>query len=141
MPEQKTFWICSFCKRKKAARRGLIEKHESHCFKNDDRVPFVGELTFIARTGEIVNYGHKEEIDGVWLEWQEHEEMPPWWPGAPGMIYDGTAWRPVPGYRLEPPEPGHGCAGGACEREIWPELDGIPLPQLRTLERLEILTQ
>lgn len=68
------------------------------------------------------------------------KKLPPWHPGTAGMIYNGNAWVKVPGYAQIPAKPGHGCAGGAPDEEVWPELNDAHLPENRSREWLEILT-
>lgn len=139
MPFSKQIWICGFCRRKKAFRKGVVVAHEAQCFKNSARTPYLGELTFTGQTGKFVNYGYDESIRDVWREWVEHDPVPDWWPGSPGMIWDGAKWCSVPGYVQQPPKPGHGCAGGAPCEDQWPSLNGEPLPAIRAQDRLAIL--
>lgn len=139
MPEAVQYWRCEFCKRRKAQRKSVTVKHESTCYKNPGRVPYVGELTYIGQTGSVQGYGYDASIEGNWYEWQEKDVMPAWWPGEAGMIWDGERWHQVPGYEQTPPRPGHGCAGGAPYEEEWPEIDGTPLYLMPSARRLQIL--
>lgn len=140
MPKPKTTWVCEFCNRKRFMRKSRTLEHERQCFKNPNRTPYLGELTFISQLGSIKNFGFDNSINDVWLEWVEHKELPPWHPGEAGMIYNGAEWIKVLGYEQIPAKPGHGCAGGAPDDEVWPELNGIPLPENKSRDRLETLS-
>lgn len=107
MPTAKTYWLCSFCAKKKWVRKSRTITHELTCYKNPDRVPYVGEMTFIGQTGKIVDYGHDDSVNGRWLEWNDHE-MPKWWPGESGMIWTGEEWIKVPGYSVTTATGAHG---------------------------------
>jgi hypothetical protein len=119
-----------------------MEKHERHCFKNQQRTPRAGELSELRDTGR---YEHHPEADleisevatAPWIEWVP-EDPPPWWPGK-GKIWDGQQWVDVPHFETRPPLPGHGCPGGACDREMWPLVDGKPLNQSPRAYRLDDL--
>lgn len=138
MPEAIQYWRCEFCRRKKAMRKSVTVKHESTCYKNPSRVPYPGELTFVGQTGKERNYGFDESINGTWLEWVEHDQMPAWWPGDTGMMWTGQEWLTVPGYYRFPAKPGHGCAGGAPDEEEWPEFDETPFHLMTAKRRLEV---
>ena len=134
-----TRYRCPFCRRSRARRATTVE-HIAHCFKNPERTPRVGELTSVDQTGRIVDYGESSALPGgmSWLEWDEHDVMPSWWPGV-GKVFDGAAWRDVPGYRTEAATGAHGCAGGAPPVDVWPLLDGTPLDEVPATDRLRIL--
>jgi len=134
-----TRYRCPFCRRSRS-RRPAVVGHMAHCFKNPERTPRFGELTSIEQTGEVVDYGPSSALPGgmSWLEWNERESMPAWWPG-PGKIWDGTTWRDVPGWRVEHEKGAHGCAGGAPPHDVWPEPDGTPLSEIPAAHRIDAL--
>lgn len=120
--------FCEFCHKGKFSKPWM-ERHERHCYKNPGRVPYEGELSFVGQTGRYRNYGGSDDLpDGLsWIEWQEYDEMPNWWPGDSGMIFHDGEWHVVEGYRRTPAKGAHGCAGGACDVEEWPKrLNEIP---------------
>lgn len=114
--------------------------HVRHCFRNPERVPRVGELTHTWQTGRSVTCpGWHYGVESSVYEWYPHETMPTWWPGE-GKIWDGSAWRDVPGYRKEPAPPGHMHPGGAPPRDVWPALHGVPLDEVKPAHlRLAVL--
>lgn len=61
---------CEFCRRSFSNRNTAIN-HEPHCFKNERRIPWTGELC------------------GIFDD------------GKPGQIFNGTGWEDVPGYSCE----------------------------------------
>lgn len=134
-----TRYCCPFCHYRRA-RKSVVRGHIEHCYRNPDRVPRLGELTRIEQTGEVVDYGPSGALPGSmnWLEWNERADMPAWWPGA-GKIWDGAAWRDVPGWRVEHATGAHGCAGGAPPYDVWPEIDGTPLCEIPAAQRVDAL--
>ena len=137
--ERVTVYRCPFCRRSRS-RRAPAVKHARHCFKNPERMPREGELTSVGQTGRLVDWGESSALPGgmSWLEWDEHETMPPWWPGV-GKVFDGAVWRDVPGYSVGRETGAHGCAGGAPPLDVWPLLDGVPLDECVPGDRLRIL--
>ena len=114
--------FCEFCGKGKFSKSWMA-RHEAHCYKNPERVPYEGELSYIGQTGTYKDFSSE---DGPWHEWVEFDPLPKWWPGE-GMIFHDGKWYHVPGYRRERAEPGHGCAGGACDTDVYPhELPRIP---------------
>lgn len=73
---------CDFCGRSKASARSARE-HESHCFKNANRVPYSGELS----EREYRPSGPDDD------DWPDDEEWE--WPGA-GKIFKDGAWVDLP---------------------------------------------
>lgn len=134
-----TRYRCPFCRRARARKKATAE-HMAHCFKNPERAPRIGELTCVGDTGSVVDYGSSSALPGgmSWLEWNERAAMPAWWPGV-GKIWDGAAWRDVPGYRVEYAEGAHGCAGGAPPEDVWPEIDGTSLWEIPASSRVAAL--
>lgn len=68
--EQRTVYRCPHCDRIYLSR-SWAKHHEKHCYKNDDRVPYTGEL----HDENYPNSGHPKDIlfaaiwDGsVWVE-------------------------------------------------------------------------
>ena len=127
---------CPFCRYSRAARKSTVD-HVTHCYRNPERTPREGELTSIEDAGRVVNYGSSSALPGDmdWLEWNEHDEMPKWWPG-PGKIWDGQSWQDVPGWHVKYQEGAHGCAGGAPPYDVWPNCMGKPLDEWLRVERL-----
>jgi hypothetical protein len=120
MPIKKTVYGCKFkCGQRWKPNKSFISEHEKHCFSNIDRVPYDGELTYFKQTGKIVDYGYDDSINMTWYEWNDHDEMPKWWPGE-GKIYISGKWFDVKGYECKVIEGAHGCAGGAGCEDIWP---------------------
>jgi len=138
-------WCCDYCGKQHAHKIRCLG-HELHCWKNPQRIPYFGELTHADQMGKVLDYGFDESINGTWLEWTEHDEMPQWWPGhlgeygGAGCIYAYDGWHVVEGYRQDPAPRGHGCAGGSCGQEIWPvSAEGKTLDSMRTWDRLAFL--
>ena len=73
---------CDFCGRSKASARSTRE-HESHCYKNANRVPYQGELSF----REYRPSGPDDD------EWPDDEEWEP--PDGDKIFKDGT-WVDLP---------------------------------------------
>lgn len=118
-----------------------MEKHERSCHKNPNRVPYEGELTYSAQTGNVVNFGTDDNLpDGLsWLEWVEHEKMPSYWPGKPGMIYHHGEWHEVPGYQTDVPKGAHGYVGGPPPFDLWPKYGETPLNEFPAIQRWEAM--
>lgn len=119
-----------------------MERHEKHCYKNPNRVPYEGELTYVGQTGKTVNYGESDDLPSglSWIEWQEHDKMPKWWPGSSGMIFHEGQWYHVPGYSSDTPKGAHGCAGGPPPFDIWPTGGGVPLSEISAKHRWDSLS-
>lgn len=133
MPKKHTVYGCSFaCGMSWTADKSRVLKHEKHCYKNIDRSPRDGELTYIKQTGKIVDYGYDDSIHMNWYEWNDHKEMPAWWPGE-GKIYINGKWFDVEGYLNKVIEGGHGCAGGAGSEDVWPD----DIHKMKTYQRVE----
>ncbi len=116
-----TRYRCIHCHRSWSDRRSAT-KHAAHCFKNPQRKPYVGELTSLNFTGRWTAACSCAACgDSNPPEFVEHETMPAWWPGE-GKIWDGAAWRDVPGYVA------------ALGAEEWPSLGGMPLPEVKPAE-------
>lgn len=131
MPTKHTAYGCEFkCGRRRLASKQKITRHEKHCLKNPDRVPWDGEITSFKQTGKMRDYGYHDCINGSWYEWVDFDVMPDWWPGQ-GKIYIKGEWHDVPGYKCEVITGAHGCAGGAGCEDIWPK----NMPS-RTFERV-----
>jgi hypothetical protein len=109
-------YFCEFCRKGKFSAP-WIRRHEAHCYKNPSRVPYEGELSYIGLSGVYRDFS---DSDGPWHEWVPFDPTPAWWPGE-GKIFHDEKWHDVPGYKLTPAPPGHGCAGGACPVEEWPK--------------------
>lgn len=133
---------CEYCRRL-FPRKGRAERHETHCFKRDDREPWPGEITSARSEGTLVDYG-EEPFGGnappglSWFEWTEHKEMPSWWPGA-GKIWDGGQWLDLAHYSVEEVRGAHGCAGGAGPMDAWPVVwrhgDLVPINEVKPASR------
>lgn len=121
MPKKKTTYGCEFsCGMRYSTNVNRVKEHEKHCYKNPDRLPRSGELTYFKQTGKIVDYGYDDSINMNWYEWNDHDTMPEWWPGT-GRIYISGVWHNVEGYKAEAIGGAHGCAGGAGCEDIWPD--------------------
>ena len=68
---------CSYC-HKLFMRRYSATRHLTHCWKNPNRQPQLGELTSI-----------------------DYESEAPWHPLRPGLCYTDRGWQTVPGYKRE----------------------------------------
>lgn len=101
-----TVFRCPFCRRSRT-RRSATAEHMRHCFKNPERTPRAGELS-------------------RWWYGEDRDE-PAWWPGE-GMIFDGSTWLPVPGFKV---------SNGL---EIWPICQDKPLDQWHRALRLDALS-
>jgi hypothetical protein len=130
-------YYCEFCG-KASLRRHLTARHELHCYKNPDRTPYEGELSYIGLSGTTKDFGPDASIGCNWFEWTPFDPPPKWWPGEGKIFHDGQ-WHDVPGYKLVPAKPGHGCAGGACPEEEWPCIESCSLPSLPAKERFNQL--
>ncbi len=106
---------CDHCT-KSFSRKPSAESHELHCWKNPFRTPFLGELTSVKWTGEIVNYGRGPfgdngpdgmdcngwPLDEVTPRWRvcELDRLQPWRsPVEPETFHP---WELGPGYWLSP---------------------------------------
>jgi hypothetical protein len=133
MPLKYSTYGCQFkCGAKWNPSKKKMSSHEIHCYKNPNRTPRDGELTYFKQTGRIVDYGYDDSINGTWYEWNKYEEMPKWWPGE-GKIYINGKWVDVDGYSCEPITGAHGCAGGAGCEDKWPD----DINKMKTRERIE----
>jgi hypothetical protein len=157
MPEAKLVarwelvYRCPFCRRRwRRRRRDAALAHLIGCLERPDRRPLAGELTTTIQAGRLVvlkpmGNGDIEERphregralpSGAWVEWVPRE-MTAWWPG-PGKIWDGLAWRPVPGWSQAPTAEGdaHGLVGHAPPVDVWPLVEGVPFDKLVRSDRL-----
>lgn len=136
---------CEHCRKVYLSRHGCA-KHETGCYKNPNRKPRLGELTFCRMAGRLLDYDISADADSyppgmAWLEWTWHSEAPPpWWPTGDwvdgcGHIYTESGWIAVNGHRLDYPEGAHGCAGGPSPFDAWPEVH-VGMGQMVSLERL-----
>ncbi len=119
---------CDHCGRK-IRRRPRMADHERRCFKNPERVPYLGELTMVRSTGYYVTcYSEGNMPPGIsWCEWVDNP-LPSWWPSELGK-YDGCGclftpdgWIALEGYRQEY-EPPSGFPRNGSAEEVWP--DGV----------------
>jgi hypothetical protein len=138
-----TRYRCDFCGRS-WSRRPAAERHERHCFKRSDRVPYLGELTHASRAGEVVDFGLGHFAPGAmdgehWYEWVDWDPVPEWWPG-PGKIWNGESWERVEGWSWATEAQPNGCAGGGPPIDSWPVLYGASLADLAPSSRIPALT-
>jgi len=133
-------YYCGFCRKKAACHPTTVKRHEVHCFLNPNRIPYLGEMTSVKRTGKDKDFGWQEDMNCHWYEWVPYsdEQMPAWWPGE-GKIFDGKQWHSVSGYSIGHPTGAHGYAGGPPPYDIWPEFEGKPLNEFTGRERLHHL--
>ena len=97
MPRKQTTYGCEFkCGNRWTANKARVIEHERHCYKNPDRIPRDGELT--------------------WFKQIAYDKIPDWWPGI-GKIYISGKWHDVDGYKSEP-------IGGAGCKDVWPDKIG-----------------
>lgn len=115
-----TRWYCETCS-KGFWKHEQADRHEPHCYRRDDRVPWPGELSSIRATGR-----NSFEDYGAWVS----HTPPVWWPGA-GKLWTGAQWVDVAGYRCSRNETGAG------PEEVWPDAWGIPLNQHQGEVRLD----
>ncbi len=134
-------YYCDFCNKGKLSKPWMV-KHERHCYKNPDRVPYEGELAYIGFTGKVADYGCDDALpDGLrWLEWQEYDPLPKWWPGE-GMIFHAGGWHKVEGHKIIIPTGAHGYGGGPPPSDEWPICGNQPLNEWGAANRWEALKQ
>lgn len=101
-----TRYRCDTCGRT-WSKRATAEAHHPHCFKRDDRTPYLGELS------------------SAWAPEREWR-APPWWPG-PGKMWTGDTWVDVPGYQTT--------SWDGMAADVWPEVDGQPLDRVPAAAR------
>ncbi len=121
------YWKCEYCY-KHSTSKGVITKHEKHCYKNPNRIPREGELaiwdTFPRELMVDDSYGV------IGSDFQHPKEHPAkellekfkWWPldqgGCLGLgfIYLNDEWFAIPGYI-----PPHFAPGFSWRPEIIPQ--------------------
>lgn len=104
--ETAVVYRCPFCRRSwRSNAKCRASRHLVHCFARPDRVPYLGEI-----------------YDGLHTSHARAREL---WEPDIGSIWDGRAWRRVPGCRHEHRSNDEGSFATVAD---WPQWGGQDLP-------------